>query len=368
MNCVNIDSQNIFKGITKQDLCKFLHIPNTNSVKVSDLKSQVLDMLSDEDNYKCFIDMFEEQTAISPSDLEGILGCTRFERLRWTKEGKLKVVDYKSFKYGDYPIFSRYQIEKEITLEVIDLWRKEHNDKLHGQTDESKLRAKNTKAKRADKRKQVLADFNQQMSVWEEEDSLLANTYGLAYWTMWISRLAKSYQLKINTCNHKNIEKYEDIVDECYQKKNKSLFSLVNSSYTKVYFYRPNNPDKIHFHLCDYHYDQYREESWLGNCSIWDYLYANIDKIKSCSNCEYEEDKDYYSLYYFEIGDKFSFHMPYSVGYPILGCLSKFPKIEHEEQEGMFRFGRSLTDDELYIFTLAFVNRQFDRMLANFGG
>ena len=40
--------------------------------------------------------------------------------------------------------------------------------------------------------------------------------------------------------------------------------------------------------------------------------------------------------------------------------------VKHEEQDGMFRFGRPLIGEEKYLFTPAFVKKQFNNALETY--
>jgi hypothetical protein len=42
----------------------------------------------------------------------------------------------------------------------------------------------------------------------------------------------------------------------------------------------------------------------------------------------------------------FSFHIPYPIGKRYFPALAELPAVKHMEQDGMFRFGRPLLDDE----------------------
>lgn len=59
-------------------------------------------------------------------------------------------------------------------------------------------------------------------------------------------------------------------------------------------------------------------------------------------------ERDYYALYYLEITTSiipdvhFSFHMPYPVGKSLFHSPKNLPTVQHIEQDGLFRFGRTL--------------------------
>jgi hypothetical protein len=76
-----------------------------------------------------FGQLFKREFAIPPWDLQHILGCTRTERLRWTAEGRLVVVDLRSANIGGhdrkYPVFD-FRAVSRITPGDISAWRGDH--------------------------------------------------------------------------------------------------------------------------------------------------------------------------------------------------------------------------------------------------
>jgi hypothetical protein len=77
-----------------------------------------------------FGQLFKREFAIPPWDLERILGCTRTERLHWTAEGRLVVVELRPAKIGgherEYPVFD-FRAVSRITPGDISAWREDHN-------------------------------------------------------------------------------------------------------------------------------------------------------------------------------------------------------------------------------------------------
>jgi hypothetical protein len=82
--------------------------------------------------------------------------------------------------------------------------------------------------------------------------------------------------------------------------------------------------------------------------------------------------KDFYSLFYLEIQDqripdfKFGFHTPFSIGKNIFPSLKETPKIIHKEQDGVFRFGRSLFQDERIIYRESFVLKKINAVVKKY--
>ena len=69
------------------------------------------------------------ELAVPPWELEVLLACTPSERKRWTEEGKLPVLDRRSFRKAgsrmEYPVFDR-RVILSLPRSELDLWRAEH--------------------------------------------------------------------------------------------------------------------------------------------------------------------------------------------------------------------------------------------------
>jgi hypothetical protein len=124
---------------------------------------------------------------------------------------------------------------------------------------------------------------------------------------------------------------------------------LAQTPYARLSFYRPPEPDKHYLWLCEEHY----EIKCGGDYeNIWDFFYHHAATIKKCPQCIVSNEKDYYSLYHLEVVTEtfpdihFSFHMPYHIGKDWFPAPVQLPKVEHIEQDGIFRFGRSLLASE----------------------
>jgi hypothetical protein len=85
-----------------------------------------------------------------------------------------------------------------------------------------------------------------------------------------------------------------------------------------------------------------------------------------------EEISHYYSLYYLIIEDNenkelsFSFHIPYPIGKNIFPSPKELQKVIHEEQEGMFRFGRTLYQEEKITFKEKEVEKRMEKTLTKY--
>lgn len=373
---MEIGVQRMLRNIDKQDLCDYLGEENSRKIKKAEYEKKIIDKITSSDFHrKRFLKKFESKNALSPAALEEVLGCTKTERLRWQKEGKLKIVGYDSFKYGEFPLFSLYQVSEQITPETLDKWREEHKALVvknrAGQAEKSAA----TRRKRDAEKEKIMGDLKEMKSQWYGVDCFLSATFELAYWTVWMSRLAKTYQLKAQVGRHSNVEKYLQQSSDCYEMKNKAVFALAKSPYSTISFYRPEEHYKETLYFCDEHMEMFREERPFydyGEFNKWDFYYGHKKEINKCPRCIHEKENDYYSLYYLKVHNEkfpdthFSFHTPYGIGLHVLGEPKDLPKVHHQEQDGMFRFGRPLVDEETYLFTLAFVTKQFRQAMETY--
>ncbi len=76
-----------------------------------------------------FFEVFKRELAVPPWECETLLACTPTERKRWTKEGKLPVLDRRSFRKAgsrmEYPVFDR-RVILGLRRAELDRWRAEH--------------------------------------------------------------------------------------------------------------------------------------------------------------------------------------------------------------------------------------------------
>lgn len=366
---MRIDRKYIFRDICKQDLAEYLGEKDVKKTKKAELEEKILKKIDESKlEKKRFFKIFERATALSPVAVCDILQCTKTERLRWQEEGKLEIVGYDSFKYGEYPLFSMYQIMEKIYPDMIEKWREEHEKEKAKNKTAQKEKCKATRKKRAKEKEIILEKLRKMKAQWYMKDCMLSATFELAYWTVWVSRLAKEYQIKAKRGREENQEKYRNQSEECYEMKGRAVFALAKSPYAKLSFYRPPEAKKETLWLCEGHMEDYREQRsyyGYGEYSVWDYFYDHKSLVKKCPCCIYEVEPNYYSLYYLSVSDNrfpdthFSFHTPYGLGLKEFGSPKNLPQVQHEEQDGMFRFGRALIDEEKYLFTLAFVKKQF---------
>ncbi|HEU5367032.1 MAG TPA: hypothetical protein VFU69_01150, partial [Ktedonobacterales bacterium] len=214
--------------------------------------------------------------------------------------------------------------------------------------------------------------FSQQwdeiVAIWKEHSSSkLVAVLQLAYWTMWVSRWAKEYRLKGQSAL-KRAPMYQQCSSAWYARKNDAMRLLARTPHASLAFYRPEEPDKLSLNLCSHHYELKRE---LCYESKWDFYADYRPEVRRCSKCYVEEERDFYSLYYLEVRAEpfpdlcFASHLPYPLGKAFWPRPETLPQVDHLEQDGLFRFGRALLDDEKIIYREQDVLARFEAALAD---
>jgi hypothetical protein len=363
--------------LTKEQLASFLGVPNSARTLKGHLTEQLVARIeANADEYARFLETFKHELAFGPWDVEKVLGCTPTERKRWVADGKLPILDYRTFHVAardiEYPIYDR-RVITEITPETLALWRSEHQALVKIRRKTGTQKAIESRKEHQHSRKAFRATWQTMVTVWTSQGSPeLAATFQLAYWTVWASRWAKENQgKKLEAIKYR--ERYHDQEQIWYQRKNKAFHLLIHTPYAHLSFYRPEEPDKMTLHLCDEHYEDKRE---IGYMTKWEYYELFRKEVRQCPNCLVHEEQDYYSLYFLEIkadafpGLRFSFHTPYPIGKSLgFPRPSKLPKVDHsdqEQEEGLFRFGRALLADEKIIYREQDVQAHFEAALAEF--
>lgn len=317
----------------------------------------------------------KELFGVSPYYLEATLGCTANERKKWAKDGRLHVVGSSSFyKYGkelESPLYDRWQVEFVLTEDTIAKWRDEDAERIKANRKagaaKAVVAAAATRKKNEKERKKFAFKYNELVNEWSSYGEKEAALLELSYWTVWQNRWAKTCQMKAL-----HAKKYKDTYlrasAEHYHNKEEALKLIAESGMSKISFYRPASPDRIRIHFCRDHYEEVKDFFYEGYRAT-DIFLMNPGRYRSCKHCFLDEKPNYYSLYYIvvQLGDyRFSFHTPYDLGKTYLPPIEDLALVKHEEQEGMFRFGRGLTEDEIVTHTEKIANEKFAAALKKY--
>lgn len=313
--------------INKDDLIKYLNKWGI-VLKKSALKPEIVDKiveLSLEQLQELARD-FAAVFALYPTQVEDFLKCTKIERRRWTEERKLRVIEYRKFDYGEFPIYDLLATV-EISAAQVQQWRENYQNQVKVKREKAVKKAAETK--KENQTKQVIFQFQYEYAVkeWEAIAPSAVSTLKLAYWTFYVSRWAKTYQLKAKRARVHS-QKYEERAEFFYELKNQGIKILSVSPHAHLGFYRPPNPNGRGI-------------------------------------------KDYYSLFYTQIlipgiEEIFSFDTPYPIGESFLPYPEQLPQVLDEQEEGIFRFGMLLYEGELINYSEEKVIQNFQEALTTF--
>jgi hypothetical protein len=367
-----INFENDVELLSKDELGAALNLDkkeirkNKKSVLVTMFLSKHSDEVSKRKMYKNYSSRF----ALHPTKVQELFNITSTERKRWTGERKLKVDHYDSFqKWGktiEYPMYDAFELSK-LSQETIELWREEHKTKVRENRKKASKKPVETMRKNQDIRREFYdSEWKKLLRQWFKTNSELGATFQLSFWTMWLSRWAKEFQSKACRAKTKGNE-YNQKKEQFYQLKNDALALLVLSPYTKLSFYCPPSPHKIFdLQFCSNHYELWCSLREFEYIPKWEFFEDYKNVISNCNDCTFSQVDHYYSLYYLSVESgefpefDFSFHTPYPIGEVFFPPKDTLNSVLHEEQEGMFRFGRTLFDDEKIIFTEKEVLKHFN--------
>lgn len=358
------------RQIVKAKLIDFLGLPGNCQDKTDHIVSTIVSVLEvNAAEQERFWETFKSELAVDPVELEEMLKCSATERQQWIEQGKLPILEYRSFRKSgihlEYPVHDR-RFVLSVTETDIKNWRKEPKGLI--KNNRPKPAQVNTENSQENEQSRVAfsAAWEKIISDWEEQGSAeISATFQLAYWTVWASRWAKENQLYNQGIEHNEI--YETHQQEWYERKNQAVKLLIEMPYAMLYFYRPPGADKLYLELCEDHQEMMKDGYYWDK---WEFLNQNRKLVNKCRECVYAETKDYYSLYYLEIkSDKFpdfsfSYHTPYTIGRKFLPHPETLPAVDHVEQDGIFRFGRPLLEQEKVIHTEKDVLLKFEAALA----
>lgn len=357
--------------ITKEQLCAFLGLPTRTGERKVTLVTQLLEAFHTDASTKArFFEIFVEEIAVEPWELEQLLECTTSERKRWVSDGKLVPFASRSVRKSGrdliYPIFDRRDVAK-LTPEIIAHFREEHASLVALRRKTGARVAQESRVKYAEARKRALQEIENTLGEWRQMGSPeLAAVLQLAFWTQMASRWAKENQVKsLHATKHGAL--YRQRMDEWYQRKEEALRILVCSSYARISYYQPEDADKIELSLCENHYEEFREGYYDGK---WDFYTSYRAQIHACPACWVNISHDYYALYAIEIAAPpystwtFSFHIPQPKGKSFLPPARALPRVLQVEQEGLFRFGRQLYAEEKILYREKDVAVHLARALA----
>jgi hypothetical protein len=339
--------------LSKNQLLEFLDLkPKRQYTKEYLLAMLQERLVTDEQEQNRLLEMFPLELAVGPNELEALLGCSRVERKRWVKEGKIPVLAYRDFHVPGhdltYPVHDRRLIMAISQQQVLN-WREEYTAQVLMNKKQGWCKAAEQRRNHRIMRSEFLALWHQQVKEWEQHGSPeIAAALQLAYWTVVASHWAKENHIKF-LHGTTRAALYAARRDEWYKWKHEAMYILAQTPYAKLSFYRPDNSHKMALHLCEEHYTSMQKTYYKNK---WDYYADFSHEITHCSDCLVHIEQDYYALYFLEItvpyfADlRFAFHLPYPLGKSCFPAPHTLPPVTHIEQDGEFRFGRAVTPYE----------------------
>ncbi|MFD1677411.1 hypothetical protein [Alicyclobacillus fodiniaquatilis] len=279
------------------------------------------------------------------------------------------MVETKEFhKYGKTLLYNIYDDSaiQSISPDQIEFWRNAHKQHVKESRSKGAQKASETREIRRQKRDDVYTEVGEKFKLLSDINEMLGATYLLAFWTLWASRWAKEYQVKRAVSKTPHLQ--TDKTAYWYSLKKEAIGLLVTSPVGKLSFYEPPKP-KVRASLCEFHREEWRDSSL--SLGFGEFVEQQFEQLVRCNECEI--DQMYFALYFLEIkspladGWTFSFHTPYSVGSQFLPDPAVLPRVFHtREQEGMFRFGRTLQDVEKIIYSERDVKRNLQGAMSNY--
>jgi hypothetical protein len=343
--------------LSKEQICAFLGLPARTAERKAALVARLSMALENDAETKArFFEVFVEEMAVEPWELEKLLGCAATERKRWVSDGKLVPLAtrsvWKSGKELVYPVFDRRDVAN-ITPELLARFREEHASLVAVRRKTGARIARESRIRYAEARKLAFEEVEEAFGEWARLGSPeLAAVLRLAFWAQMASRWAKENLAKSARAT-KYSALYRKQADEWYRRKDEALQVLVRSSYAHLSYYRPEDADKIDLELCEEHYEVLREGYYEGKR---DFYASHKAEIHACPACQVRVSREYYALYAVEISaairpeSTFSFHIPQPIGKAFLPPARALPHVSHVEQEGLFRFGRRLYAEEKMLY------------------
>lgn len=364
--------RSLLANLKKAQLLLFLGLPTATKIAKEQLVDRLLQLVNEDVSVEeRLLETFSAELAVVPTELDTLLHCSREERRRWIKEGKIPVLEYRAFRKGGhdmlYPVHDR-RVINGLSQDLIMRWRVEYNARSRANRQRGARQAAQSRRVSQQMRQEFFVNWERTVAEWRERGSAaLAAVLQLAYWTVWASRWAKENHVKALK-GRKYGAVYAARRDEWYAHKNAALRVLAQTPYARIAFYSPEEPDKRSLWLCEVHYEIYREDDFYD--SIWDFFAQHSAIIEQCPDCTLKIEEHYYSLYSIEIASEtfpdvhFSFHVPYPIGKRWFPELSTLPRVVHLEQDGLFRFGRPLVASEKITHREQDVLEHFTRALA----
>src|SRR6185312_13310399 len=92
-------SKLLSSSLAKVQITEFLGLPQRTKESKAQLVTKLQQLIEiNADQKKRLLDTFPKELAVGPGELESLLQCSKIERKRWVSEGKIPVMESRSFK------------------------------------------------------------------------------------------------------------------------------------------------------------------------------------------------------------------------------------------------------------------------------
>jgi len=357
--------------VSKPQIAVFLGLPKSSKESKDVLIEQLLTLLTNDEQARTrFFEAFVQELAVGPGEVEALLTCSATERKLWTSDGKLPILEYRTFRKAGrdltYPVHDR-RVILQLTQAEIEQWRTQHQSLVQLRRKTGVKKALVSREANEQTRQNVRTSLEEMMQEWEKHGNpQFVAAFRLAFWTQWASRWAKENQVKsLNAIKYQAL--YQTRRDTWYARKDSALRVLAQTPYARISFYKSEEPDKWTLWLCEEHMEMKRDFLYHNK---WEFFAIHAREIRQCPHCSVNSENDYYSLYSIHIASalfpelSFSFHIPYPLGRTFLPSPKKLPHVEHTEQDGMFRFGRPLLENEKIFYREKDVEANFVQAMS----
>ena len=201
------------RRILKTKLLEFLGLPDNCQDKTDYLVSKIVSVLEvNPAEQERFWETIKSKLAVDPVELEAILKCSPAQRQQWIEQGKLPILEYRSFRKSgihlEYPVHDRRFI-LSLTETDINNWRKEPKGLIPNHRPTASPINTENRAENEQSRGAFSSAWEKIIADWKEQGSAeISATFQLAYWTVWASRWAKENQL-----NSSKAIKYKEVYE-----------------------------------------------------------------------------------------------------------------------------------------------------------
>src|SRR6185437_17135602 len=161
--------------LTKDQISQFLRLPGAARTAKGELAQKLLAVLATDDLARDrFFETFKRELAVPPWEVEAALGCTSTERKRWIADGKLPILEYRTFhkvaRDLPYPVHDR-RIIATLSQETIERWRAEYQALIRLRRKTGVRKAAESHQAHQQSRQAARQQWETNVAVWKEHSA-----------------------------------------------------------------------------------------------------------------------------------------------------------------------------------------------------